>query len=165
MQRFKRRVLDPPLILQSMQTVKGLGILIASTLLFVACKEEGRDANTPERKSESPLKKVDEIISTVEGVKPPDKTKTVKPPPATGEEEVEAPKIPVAEPVPDKPGFVISPYNGKWIDVTGVKPGTLMADPHFTEEKKFFRVPQIPEAEQPETAPEEEGSEVAEEIL
>lgn len=137
-----------------MQTVKGLGILIASTLLLVGCKEEGRDVNTPERKPESPLKKVDEIISTVEGVKPPDKT--VKPPPATGEKEDDAPKIPVAEPVPDKPGFVISPYNGKWIDVTGVKPGTLMADPHFTEEKKFFRVPEVPApVEESESTPEE----------
>ncbi|WP_424314561.1 hypothetical protein [Haloferula sp.] len=98
----------------------------------------------------SPLKKVDEIIEKVEGVKPP--IPPVKPPPAeTGEEETLT--IPVAEAVPDKAGFVISPYNGKWIDVTGVKPGTLMADPHFTEEKKFFRVPEIvlPPAVEPKT--------------
>lgn len=124
-----------------MQTVKGLGILVAATILFVGCKEDG-DANAPDRKPESPLKKVDDIITTVETGKPP--VKTVTPPETQGGEEEEAPKIPVAVPVPDKPGFVISPYNGKWIDVTGVKAGTLMADPHFTEEKKFFRVPELP---------------------
>ena len=51
----------------------------------------------------------------------------------------------MAEPVPDKPGFVISPYNGKWIDVIGKsKPGTLMEDPHSKEEKKFFKRAGIP---------------------
>lgn len=134
-----------------MQTVKGLGILVTATMLFVGCKQDG-DADSPDRKPESPLKKVDEIITTVETGKPP--VKTVKPPETEGSTEEEAPKIPVAEPVPDKPGFVISPHNGKWIDVTGVKPGTLMADPHFTEEKKFFRVPELP-------APTEEKAEPA----
>ena len=44
----------------------------------------------------------------------------------------------------------------QWIDVTGVKPGKLMADPHFTEEKKFFRVPEVPApVEEPESTPEE----------
>lgn len=52
------------------------------------------------------------------------------------------PAVPVAKPVPNKPGFVISPYNGKWIDVTGVAPGELMLDPHFPAEKKYFRVPE-----------------------
>ena len=128
-----------------MQTVKGLGILVVATILFVGCKEDG-DANSPDRKPESPLKKVDDIIQTVT---PP--VKTVTPPETPAGEEEEAPKIPVAVAVPDKPGFVISPYNGKWIDVTGVKAGTVMADPHFTEEKKFFRVPELP-------APAEEGA-------
>ena len=160
MERFKRRGLDPALNHRSMQTVKGLGILMAAEMLIVGCKEESREVNTPERKPESPLKKVDEIIANVEGVKPIEKP--VKPAETEEDGEDEAPKIPVAEPVPDKPGFVISPYNGKWIDVTGVKPGTLMADPHFTEEKKFFRVPEVvlpPEGESEEGAPEEKADE------
>ena len=160
MERFKRRGLDPALNHRSMQTVKGLGILMAAAMLIVGCKEESREVNTPERKPESPLKKVDEIIANVEGVKPIEKP--VKPAETEEDGEDEAPKIPVAEPVPDKPGFVISPYNGKWIDVTGVKPGTLMADPHFTEEKKFFRVPEVvlpPEKESEESAPEEKADE------
>ena len=138
-----------------MEIVKGVGILVAVAILSVGC-EESREANAPEGKPESPLKKVDEIIANVEGGKVPENP--VIPPPVEGGGEEETPEIPVAEPVPDKPGFVISPYNGKWIDVTGVKPGTLMADPHFTEEKKFFRVPEIPkpaEAE-PEADPAED---------
>lgn len=50
--------------------------------------------------------------------------------------------IPEAKIVPGKPGFVFSPYNSKVIDVTGLKPGTLVADPTFpTSEKKHFRIP------------------------
>lgn len=49
---------------------------------------------------------------------------------------------PVATAVPDKPGFVFSPYNRKLIDVTDSPSGTLVMDPHFPPtEKKFFRVP------------------------
>lgn len=55
----------------------------------------------------------------------------------------EKPAIPTAEPVPDKPGFVISPFNGKWIDVSGIPVGETVADPDFPpEEKKYFRVPE-----------------------
>ncbi|WP_035600436.1 hypothetical protein [Haloferula sp. BvORR071] len=55
-------------------------------------------------------------------------------------------KPPVAEPVPNMPGMVISPYNGKHIDVKGYAPGTLVADPTYPiEEKKYFRVPEMPE--------------------
>jgi len=54
-------------------------------------------------------------------------------------------KPPVAEPVPNMPGMVISPYNGKHIDVKGYAPGTLVADPTYPlEEKKYFRVPEMP---------------------
>ena len=54
-------------------------------------------------------------------------------------------KPPVAEPVPNMPGMVISPYNGRHIDVKGYAPGTLVADPTYPlEEKKYFRVPEMP---------------------
>ena len=80
------------------------------------------------------------------------------------------PVIPTAQPVPDKPGFVISPYNGKWIDVTGIAVGEAVADPDFpAEEKKYFRVPEpLPmkgepkETEAPATEAPTEGSEPAE---
>jgi hypothetical protein len=50
--------------------------------------------------------------------------------------------IPEAKPVPGKVGFVFSPYNNKVIDVTGIKPGLLVADPTFPpSEKKHFRIP------------------------
>jgi hypothetical protein len=49
---------------------------------------------------------------------------------------------PVATPVPDKQGFVLSPYNQKVIDVRDIPSGTLMMDPYFpSSEKKYFRVP------------------------
>lgn len=55
-------------------------------------------------------------------------------------------KPPVAEPVQGQAGMVISPFNGKPIDVKGIPPGTLVADPTYPlEDKKYFRVPEIPE--------------------
>jgi hypothetical protein len=53
------------------------------------------------------------------------------------------PEIPVAEAVQGKPGFVLSPFNSKVVDVRDIPPGTLVADPTYPmEEKKFFRVPE-----------------------
>jgi hypothetical protein len=47
--------------------------------------------------------------------------------------------IPYASPVPDKPGFVYSPYNSKFlIDVRGFPPGTEVIDPNTS---KPFKVP------------------------
>jgi hypothetical protein len=80
---------------------------------------------------------------------PGEKTKP-KPGPESGKGEGEGPvlierKPPVAEPVPNMPGMVFSPYNGKHIDVKGYAPGTLVADPTYPlEEKKYFRVPEMP---------------------
>jgi hypothetical protein len=46
---------------------------------------------------------------------------------------------PYASPVPDKPGFVYSPYDPKYlIDVRGFPPGTQVTDPNSG---KVFRVP------------------------
>lgn len=57
-------------------------------------------------------------------------------PPATAD------GIPLGIPVPDKPGFVFSPYNRKVVDVRELPSGTLVMDPHFKpSEKKYFRVP------------------------
>lgn len=50
--------------------------------------------------------------------------------------------VPVARPVPGRPGFVFSPFNNKLIDVEGIPSGRLVADPHYpAAEKKYFRVP------------------------
>ena len=47
--------------------------------------------------------------------------------------------VPYASPVPDKPGFVYSPHNPKFlIDVRGFPPGTEVIDPNTS---KPFRVP------------------------
>jgi hypothetical protein len=47
--------------------------------------------------------------------------------------------LPYARPVPDKPGFVYSPYDEKFlIDVRGAPPGTVVNDPNSG---KAFRVP------------------------
>ncbi|MEY2497503.1 MAG: hypothetical protein QOD12_1059 [Verrucomicrobiota bacterium] len=47
--------------------------------------------------------------------------------------------LPYASPVPDKPGFVYSPYDAKFlIDVRGFPPGTEVNDPNTG---KHFRVP------------------------
>jgi hypothetical protein len=64
----------------------------------------------------------------------------------TGEEEAPKPPptrdIPVARPVPGKPGMVFSPFNNKVIDVKGIPSGRLVADPTYpASEKKHFRVP------------------------
>ncbi|MCH7228209.1 hypothetical protein [Haloferula sp. A504] len=81
---------------------------------------------------------MEEILS---GDKPPEEGTPVEGVPVVPV----SPGAPVAKAVPNKPGFVISPYNGKWIDVTGVPPGELMLDPHFPAgEKKYFRVPEPP---------------------
>ncbi len=49
---------------------------------------------------------------------------------------------PTAVAVKDKPGFVMSPFNDKFIDVRDIPPGTLVADPTYpVSEKKYFRVP------------------------
>jgi len=65
------------------------------------------------------------------GDKPPANTKPA-----------EKKEIPVARPIPGKPGFVFSPFNNKPIDVKGFPPGSLVADPTYpSSEKKHFRVP------------------------
>jgi hypothetical protein len=49
---------------------------------------------------------------------------------------------PVATPIQDKPGFVLSPYNQHPVDVRDLPSGTLVMDPTYPPaEKKYFRVP------------------------
>jgi hypothetical protein len=89
-----------------------------------------------------PLEEVERILKV-------DRDPVPEPAPKSPTRSAPEAAAPVAEPVPKKPGFVISPYNGKWIDVGTAKPGELMLDPHFdAAENKLFRVPEIPEAQE-----------------
>lgn len=70
---------------------------------------------------------------------PGDESKKFIVPEGVEEETVERP---MAKALPGRPGFVISPYNGKIIDVTGMRAGGVVADPTYpSSEKKHFRVP------------------------
>jgi len=147
------------------------GRLACLALLALASCER----STEPASNKSPLQQVDQILSDVENGKLPT-------PVATEEEPVEGetpqenppseqdpanppvvkPEVPVAMPVPDKPGFVVSPYSGKWVDVTEAKPGEIVADPHAAgDEPKVFRVPEfeLPEPEALEEAEEEPAAE------
>lgn len=99
-------------------------------------KKENEGERTPEKKPTNEG-------STVGRTEP-----TEKKPTTTGSATGDAPKptpprtIPVARPVPGKPGQVFSPYNNKIINVEGFPSGTLVADPTFPpSEKMHFRVP------------------------
>jgi len=49
---------------------------------------------------------------------------------------------PFAEAVKDKPGYVVSPFNGKIIDARDIPSGTLVQDPSAPQgSKSYFRVP------------------------
>jgi hypothetical protein len=57
---------------------------------------------------------------------------------------VEQPRsdYPFANKVPNKEGFVFSPYNSRVVDVRDIPSGTLVQDPTYpASEKKYFRVP------------------------
>lgn len=49
-----------------------------------------------------------------------------------------AAEFPTAKAVPDKPGFVLSPYDGAYVDVTGFKSGDKARDP---KTRQIFIVP------------------------
>lgn len=52
------------------------------------------------------------------------------------------PEYKFATKAPGKDGFVISPYNGKLVDVRDIPTGTLVQDPTYTGDGKgYFRVP------------------------
>ena len=98
---------------------------------------DGKRKETPIEELTKPLEEVGEVL-TGSPDEPGSENRGADP---AVETEPEGPLV--AKPVPDKPGFVISPFSGKWIDVSGIPPGTLVADPHFpAEEKKHFRVPE-----------------------
>ena len=63
-------------------------------------------------------------------------------PTATPPVEEKRPEYKFAQKVPGKDGFVLSPYNGKVVDVRDIPSGTLVQDPTYTGAGKgYFRVP------------------------
>lgn len=51
-------------------------------------------------------------------------------------------EIPYAKPVPERPGYVLSPYHDKVVDCQGLARDTLVYDPYDTvEPRRKFRVP------------------------
>ena len=73
-------------------------------------------------------------------------------------------KIPVAEPLPDKPGYVKSPFSGQIIDVRGIPAGSMVADPMYpAAEKKHFRVPKMSPENEAKAREEQARRELAEE--
>lgn len=108
-------------------------------LALVSCRDSAPDAAAEPKKDETPLEKMEKLLGTAEeeaeaGDEPSENAVKVRP------------EAPVAVAVPGQPGFVFSPYNGRKIDVNGVPPGTLVADPWYpAEEKKYFVVPKPPD--------------------
>ena len=70
----------------------------------------------------------------------PPTTATVAPPrsTATPASTGATAEFPTAKPVPGKPGFVLSPYDGAYVDVTGFKSGDKARDP---KTRQIFIVP------------------------
>lgn len=146
-------------------------ILPAAAALFLAASctpyvepppeapaDPGKRKPTPEEQ-EKIRQQREEMKEKNEADQTPDKEKekegasqgeggTVKPDSGSSEGGAEKPaapapkEIPVARPVPGKPGMVFSPFNNKVIDVKGIPSGRLVADPTYpASEKKHFRVP------------------------
>lgn len=111
-------------------------------------RDEAPGEEAPAQPLADPIKEVTKPLQEVGKVLAGDGAGPAVEEPSKEEPAVEA-GIPVAKPVPDKPGFVVSPYSGKWVDVRGIPAGTLVADPHKPDEegrKQVFRVPEVPEA-------------------
>jgi hypothetical protein len=93
-------------------------------------KTQGNVKPKPDQGTELPKPDVDQFKPKPDEEKPKPKPKE------------EARKYPVAVAVPEKPGFVYSPYNNRVLDVKEVPSGTLVGDPQYPPtEKKHFYVP------------------------
>lgn len=65
-------------------------------------------------------------------------------PPVTDPEPAPKPakkEYPLAKTVKGRPGFVLNPYTGNLVDVTGMAAGTLVRDPADEDQTHIFRVP------------------------
>jgi hypothetical protein len=139
----------------SMKKSTWLGILVLLALVVavasLVARKPAAEANSPvapsaaaerpaavARIGSSPVPAAEEEVAENPRTRPlpRPKDRKLKPAPPIRQE------VPMAAALEGKPGFVVSPYNNKIIDVNGIPPGTLVADPTYpTEEKKYFRVP------------------------
>jgi hypothetical protein len=111
----------------------------------IIADEPKRKMPMPTRIQESPpdpgSSSLSEIKSEPKAAETPPAVKN-SPPPPPAPKPASASRTPEASPVPNQPGFVFSPHNGKIVDVRNIPSGTLVADPMYPPtEKKHFRVP------------------------
>lgn len=124
--------------------MKNLGIVSVVALVSLSCQK--KDGEAPGGKPAASVHEGEAGVSpVVASVDPGSESMATK----SSERPAKKEKtIWVAEPVDGKPGYVKSPFSGKIIDVKGIPAGRMVADPMYpASEKKYFRVPEMPEAE------------------
>lgn len=115
--------------------------MIAGILLLALVSCERNEGQQPG--DQPPDRTPEGAITAKNKPSPPEEVETKGEPAEKKDDEVLIEKKPpVAEPAPGQSGKVISPFNGQLIDVSGMEPGSLVADPTYPPEaKKHFRVP------------------------
>ena len=127
--------------------------IVLLALLAVSCRKEPAAAEapvaspTPATVETAPIRVGAASAPMAAADEPPQENARTRPLPRP-EDPKHKPAPPLETPMPTavavkgSPGFIMSPYNDKIIDVRDIPPGTLVADPNYPpEERKYFRVP------------------------